>query len=114
MFKGGPFCISIGSLIPASHFRRLASFVLIGRLFLVLQEVARMPPFQRRTLVLIGAQGVGRRTLKQRLMKADSSRFGAVTPRKLPILILTGLTLLYIFFAARQRSCWKVMLSQAG
>ena len=87
MFKGGPFCISIGSLIRASHFRRLASFVLIGRLFLVLQEVARMPPFQRRTLVLIGAQGVGRRTLKQRLMKADSSRFGAVTPRKLPILM---------------------------
>ena len=41
-----------------------------------------MPPFQRRTLVLIGAQGVGRRTLKQRLIKADSSRFGAVTPRK--------------------------------
>ena len=41
-----------------------------------------MPPFQRRTLVLIGAQGVGRRTLKQRLMKADSARFGEVTPRE--------------------------------
>ncbi len=41
-----------------------------------------MPPFQRRTLVLIGAQGVGRRTLKQRLIKADSARFAAVTPRE--------------------------------
>ena len=65
--------------------------VLIGclLLLLLLQEVARMPPFQRRTLVLIGAQGVGRRTLKQRLIKADSSRFGAVTPRKSPA-VLTG------------------------
>ncbi len=42
-----------------------------------------MPPFQRRTLVLIGAQGVGRRTLKQRLIKSNSQLFGAVTPRKI-------------------------------
>ena len=41
-----------------------------------------MPPFQRKTLVLIGAQGVGRRTLKQRLIKADPSRFSGVTPRE--------------------------------
>ena len=41
-----------------------------------------MPPFQRKTLVLIGAQGVGRRTLKQRLIKADPSRFAGVIPRK--------------------------------
>ena len=49
---------------------------------IIYEEVARMPPFQRKTLVLIGAQGVGRRTLKQRLIKADSVRFGAVSPRK--------------------------------
>ncbi len=41
-----------------------------------------MPPFQRRTLVLIGAQGVGRRTLKQRLIRSNTHLFGAVTPRK--------------------------------
>lgn len=47
---------------------------------MVYEEVARMPPFQRKTLVLVGAPGVGRRTLKQRLIKADPSRFGSATP----------------------------------
>ncbi|KAK2096182.1 Protein pals2, partial [Saguinus oedipus] len=32
----------------------------------IYEEVAKMPPFQRKTLVLIGAQGVGRRSLKNR------------------------------------------------
>jgi nicotinamide riboside kinase len=49
---------------------------------IIYEEVARMPPFQRKTLVLVGAQGVGRRTLKNRLIKADTSRFGSVTPRR--------------------------------
>ena len=48
----------------------------------VYEEVARMPPFQRKTLVLIGAQGVGRRSLKERLIKSDQRRFGGVIPRK--------------------------------
>ena len=39
-----------------------------------------MPPFQRKTLVLLGAKNVGRRTLKQRLTKADPSRFTSVVP----------------------------------
>ncbi|ELU18407.1 hypothetical protein CAPTEDRAFT_181775 [Capitella teleta] len=47
---------------------------------LIYEEVARMPPFQRKTLILIGAQGVGRRTLKRRLLKADPQRFGQVIP----------------------------------
>jgi len=47
---------------------------------MIYEEVARMPPFQRKSLVLIGAQGVGRRTLKQRLLKSDSTRFGSVIP----------------------------------
>ncbi|ESN94010.1 hypothetical protein HELRODRAFT_186050 [Helobdella robusta] len=46
----------------------------------IYEEVARMPPFQRKTLVLIGAQGVGRRTFKQRLIKADPTRFASVLP----------------------------------
>lgn len=29
----------------------------------IYEEVAKMPPFQRKTLVLIGAQGAGRRSL---------------------------------------------------
>lgn len=47
---------------------------------MIYEEVARMPPFQRKTLVLIGAQGVGRRTLKRKLIKADETRFGQVVP----------------------------------
>ena len=49
---------------------------------LIYEEVTPMPPFQRNVLVLIGAQGVGRRTLKQRLIKADKEHFGSVVPRK--------------------------------
>jgi len=41
-----------------------------------------MPPFRRKTLVLIGVSGVGRRTLKNRLINSDVDKFGAVIPRK--------------------------------
>lgn len=47
------------------------------------EEVTRMPPFKRKTLVLIGVQGVGRRTLKNRLVNSDQKKFGAVMPREL-------------------------------
>ncbi|XP_006636112.1 MAGUK p55 subfamily member 6b isoform X2 [Lepisosteus oculatus] len=46
----------------------------------VYEEVARVPPFQRKTLVLIGAQGVGRRSLKNRLMVLNPTRFGTTVP----------------------------------
>ncbi|XP_030639148.1 MAGUK p55 subfamily member 6a [Chanos chanos] len=46
----------------------------------VYEEVARMPPFQRKTLVLIGAQGVGRRSLKNRLIVLNPLRFGTTVP----------------------------------
>ncbi|XP_055383466.1 protein PALS2 [Condylostylus longicornis] len=44
------------------------------------EEVTRMPPFRRKTLVLIGVTGVGRRTLKNRLINSDPDKFGAVIP----------------------------------
>ncbi|CAO1381367.1 unnamed protein product [Diamesa tonsa] len=44
------------------------------------EEVTRMPPFKRKTLVLIGVQGVGRRTLKNRLVNSDQTKFGSVMP----------------------------------
>ncbi|CAL1276289.1 unnamed protein product [Larinioides sclopetarius] len=47
---------------------------------LLYEEVARMPPFERKTLVLLGAQGVGRRTMKNRLIKEDPSKFGTPIP----------------------------------
>ncbi|KAK1334830.1 hypothetical protein QTO34_004400 [Cnephaeus nilssonii] len=46
----------------------------------IYEEVARMPPFQRRTLVLIGAQGVGRRSLKNRFIVLNPTRFGTTVP----------------------------------
>lgn len=44
------------------------------------EEVCQMPPFERKTLILLGAQGVGRRTLKQRLINYDPDRFSAPLP----------------------------------
>ncbi|XP_030226463.1 LOW QUALITY PROTEIN: MAGUK p55 subfamily member 6-like [Gadus morhua] len=44
------------------------------------EEVARMPPFQRKTLVLIGAQGVGRRSLKNRLIVINPLKYGTTVP----------------------------------
>ncbi|CAH1175958.1 unnamed protein product [Phaedon cochleariae] len=47
---------------------------------LLYEEVTRMPPFKRKTLVLMGTQGVGRRTLKNRLINSDPEKFGGVIP----------------------------------
>ncbi|MEE6465867.1 hypothetical protein FKM82_006730 [Ascaphus truei] len=46
----------------------------------IYEEVARMPPFQRKTLVLIGAQGVGRRSLKNRFIVLNPTQFGTTVP----------------------------------
>ncbi|XP_048085825.1 MAGUK p55 subfamily member 6b isoform X2 [Alosa alosa] len=46
----------------------------------IYEEVAKMPPFQRKTLVLIGAQGVGRRSLKNRLVVLQPERFATTVP----------------------------------
>ncbi|XP_066554870.1 MAGUK p55 subfamily member 2b [Amia ocellicauda] len=47
---------------------------------LIYEEVAKMPPFRRKTLVLIGAQGVGRRSLKNKLMLSDPTRYSTTIP----------------------------------
>ncbi|KAK9510307.1 hypothetical protein O3M35_005118 [Rhynocoris fuscipes] len=44
------------------------------------EEVALMPPFQRRTLALVGSHGVGRRTLKNRIINSNPEKFAAVIP----------------------------------
>ncbi|XP_075883775.1 MAGUK p55 subfamily member 6a isoform X2 [Nelusetta ayraudi] len=46
----------------------------------IYEEVVKMPPFQRKTLVLIGAQGVGRRSLKNRLIVLNPLRYGTTVP----------------------------------
>uniref|UniRef100_A0A3Q2PWJ1 MAGUK p55 scaffold protein 2a n=1 Tax=Fundulus heteroclitus TaxID=8078 RepID=A0A3Q2PWJ1_FUNHE len=47
---------------------------------LLYEEVAKLPPFKRKTLVLIGAQGVGRRRLKAKLLLRDPQLFGTTIP----------------------------------
>ena len=47
------------------------------------EEVAKMPPFDRKTLVLIGAQGVGRRSLISKLVLNEPDKFGNTMPREL-------------------------------
>lgn len=49
---------------------------------MIYEEVTKMPPFKRKTLVLVGVQGVGRRTLKNRLINSDPDKFGTIIPRK--------------------------------
>uniref|UniRef100_A0A8C7YGN6 MAGUK p55 scaffold protein 2b n=1 Tax=Oryzias sinensis TaxID=183150 RepID=A0A8C7YGN6_9TELE len=46
----------------------------------IYEEVAKVPPFRRKTLVLIGAQGVGRRSLKNKLLVSDTLRYGTTIP----------------------------------
>ncbi|XP_029015199.1 MAGUK p55 subfamily member 2-like [Betta splendens] len=47
---------------------------------LLYEEVAKVPPFKRKTLILIGAQSVGRRRLKTKLLLRDSQLFGTTIP----------------------------------
>ncbi|KAK1877314.1 MAGUK p55 subfamily member 2 [Dissostichus eleginoides] len=47
---------------------------------LLYEEVAKVPPFKRKTLVLIGAQGVGRRRLKNKMLLRDPLLFGTTIP----------------------------------
>ncbi|XP_075879809.1 MAGUK p55 subfamily member 2a [Nelusetta ayraudi] len=47
---------------------------------LLYEEVAKVPAFKRKTLILIGAQGVGRRRLMNKLLLRDPLLFGATIP----------------------------------
>lgn len=59
-----------------------SSVQLEGAELALYEEVARTPPFLRRTLALVGTRGVGRRTLKNRMIHDHPDRFGAVVPRE--------------------------------
>lgn len=59
---------------------------------LLYEEVTKMPPFKRRTLALIGTTGVGRRTLKGRLINSDPEKFAGVIPCKFSFYMLFFLT----------------------
>ncbi|KAK6300116.1 hypothetical protein J4Q44_G00301490 [Coregonus suidteri] len=47
---------------------------------LIYEEVAKVPPFRRKTLVLIGALGVGRRSLKNKLLLSNPQHYGTTIP----------------------------------
>lgn len=64
---------------------------------LLYEEVTRMPPFKRRTLALIGTHGVGRRTLKNRLINSDPEKFGAVIPSMFNNQLILSLPVSYPF-----------------
>ncbi|XP_060810789.1 protein PALS2 [Amyelois transitella] len=57
-----------------------SSVQLEGAELALYEEVARTPPFLRRTLAMVGTRGVGRRTLKSRMIQEHPDRFGAVIP----------------------------------
>ena len=51
------------------------------------EEVVKLPAFMRKTLVLLGAHGVGRRHIKNSLIAAHPDRFAYPIPREHFILI---------------------------
>ncbi|XP_045515283.1 protein PALS2 isoform X1 [Pieris brassicae] len=57
-----------------------SSVKLEGAELALYEEVARTPPFLRRVLALVGTRGVGRRTLKNKMIQEYPDRFGAVIP----------------------------------
>ncbi len=46
------------------------------------EEVIRLPEFRRKTLVLLGAHGVGRRHIKNTLITSQPKRFAYPIPRR--------------------------------
>jgi calcium/calmodulin-dependent serine protein kinase len=52
------------------------------------EEVIRLPEFRRKTLVLLGAHGVGRRHIKNTLITSQPKRFAYPIPRNYILLSL--------------------------
>lgn len=52
------------------------------------EEVIRLPEFRRKTLVLLGAHGVGRRHIKNTLITSQPKRFAYPIPRKISLLLV--------------------------
>ncbi|XP_059800922.1 protein PALS2-like isoform X1 [Hypanus sabinus] len=79
--SSGPFCgIITGKKKKKMMYLTTKNAEFDRHEIMIYEEVARMPPFQRKTLVLIGAQGVGRRSLKNRLIVMNPMRFGTTVP----------------------------------
>ncbi|XP_023676632.1 MAGUK p55 subfamily member 2b isoform X1 [Paramormyrops kingsleyae] len=78
---GGPLCTGIGGKKKKKMMYLTTKNAEFDRHeLLIYEEVAKMPPFRRKSLVLIGAQGVGRRSLKNKLLVSDPQRYGTTMP----------------------------------
>lgn len=72
---------------------------------LIYEEVGRLTPYGRRVLVLLGAPGVGRRTLKARLLQHDGDNFATITPCKTQIFssFFLNITILFLVTSRKKR-----------
>lgn len=68
-----------------------------GAELLLYEEVARMPPFRRKTLALVGPRGVGRRTLKNRLINSDPEKFGTIVPCKKSCRLINNIFVRHVY-----------------
>lgn len=84
-----PLSFQISKRKRKTMYRSVANCEFDKAELMLYEEVTRMPPFRRKTLVLIGVSGVGRRTLKNRLTNSDPDRFGYVIPRESATLVDT-------------------------
>ena len=78
------------------------------------EEVIRLPEFRRKTLVLLGAHGVGRRHIKNTLITSQPKRFAYPIPRKISLLLvfppLENHSFRYNSITEEGRRKWKKLL----
>eukprot|EP00063_Salmo_salar_P037640 XP_014012475.1 PREDICTED: MAGUK p55 subfamily member 2-like isoform X1 [Salmo salar] len=81
LVTAGPFCSGMGGKKKKKMMYLTTKNAEFDRHELrIYEEVAKVSPFRRKTLVLIGAQGVGRRSLKNKLLVSDPLRYGTTIP----------------------------------
>lgn len=90
------FCFPIFVLFPLSDFDRHE--------LLIYEEVAKFPPFLRKTLVLIGAPGVGKRSLKNKLLVSDPQHYGTTIPCESSLAVSST-----VFTLTRARDSFMIM-----
>ena len=74
---------------------------------LLYEEVAKVPPFKRKTLILIGAQGVGRRRLKNKLLLRDPLLFGTTIPCTKSDILKKSIKAVFVkLFVSTSYSCY--------
>jgi guanylate kinase len=77
-----PFCVTLGKKREKRRmmYNSNKNHEFDRHELVVYEEVAKIQPAQRKVIVLIGAQGVGRRSLKHRMLTTFPDRFGTTTP----------------------------------